>query len=96
MSINITSTYVRDSDNFLTSAIGEETVVMNMSNGNYVGLNTVASQIWTLLEKPTTLQDIVKALTKMYDVSEQECQSESEECMSKLLEQQMILEYTQK
>lgn len=86
--------YVRDNTNFLTSAIGDETVVMDMSNGNYVGLNSIASHIWALLEKPVSLQDIVNELRSIYDVTEEECLMQSQECISKMLDQKMILEYS--
>ncbi len=92
MPTNAMKKYVRDNANFLTSAIGDETVVMNMQNGNYIGLNTVASDIWVLLENPVSIDGIVKKLVSMYDVSEEECQKQSQDCINKLLEQNMIQE----
>lgn len=94
MSISLTQMYVRDDINFLTSSIGNETVIMNMNNGNYVGLNTVASDIWQLLEKPNSLQGIVSELMKVYNVLEGECRAQSEECLNIMLAQNMITKHS--
>lgn len=93
MNTDTATMYVRDNNNFLTSAIGNEIVVMNMTNGNFVGLNTVAADIWTILENPVSKTILVEKLTRMYDVTPEECLQDTTDCMEQLLTQKMILEH---
>lgn len=93
MNTDTATMYVRDNNNFLTSAIGNEIVVMNMANGNFVGLNTVAADIWTILEHPVSTTILVEKLTKMYNVTPEQCLRETTDCVEQLLLQKMILEH---
>jgi len=67
---------VRNDAQFLVSALGEETVMMNVENGDYLGINPVGTAIWHLLEQPATPQQIIAALIKQYDVTQEQCTQE--------------------
>jgi hypothetical protein len=54
--------------------VGDEMVILSLQNGEYYGLNPIASRIWTLLEGPVTIQTIRDILLgEYYDVSPERC-----------------------
>jgi len=88
--INLQSVLQRNDTNFLASALGNETVMMNMKTGDYLGLNEVSSDIWKLLQHPLTPEDIINTLLQRYEVSREDCESQTLSCLSKMAEQGMI------
>ena len=69
--------YLRNNET-ISGRLHEELVMMDISKGKYFSLNTVATHIWDMLEKPLTLDDICGRLTEMYDVDPELCYSEVE------------------
>jgi len=55
------------------AGIDGETVMMSIATGQYYGLDTIASDIWNMLEKPTKVQTICQQLLEDYDVDSQQC-----------------------
>lgn len=51
----------------------DEKVMMNMDKGKYYALNEVGSRIWDLINSNTKVSEIVDALLKEYEVSEEDC-----------------------
>ena len=56
--------------------IGDETVLVDMSQGVYFGLNAVGSQIWLLLGEGISLSEIAQALVAKYDVPQVEVEQD--------------------
>ncbi|RBP49934.1 PqqD family protein [Arenicella xantha] len=56
--------------------MGEETVLMSLSNGEYYGINDVGSTIWNLLENSLSVQQLIIQLTDIYGISEEQCNRE--------------------
>jgi hypothetical protein len=50
------------------TSLGEETVVVNLSNGYCYRLNHVAGFIWKLADGKKRLQEITKELSRCYNV----------------------------
>ncbi len=48
--------------------LGGESVVLNPESGHYYGLNEVAARILELVQTPTSLDAVVDALLKEYEV----------------------------
>ncbi len=81
--------FVRKSD--LTSApMGEELVMMDVDKGKYLGLNPVAAIIWSKLDKPTTVAELVKLLCEEYDVDAVRCQQDVEAFIQQLLAHDLL------
>lgn len=47
-----------------------ETVMMDMTSGNYFGINGVGSHIWELLENEQTVQFIIDSVSSSFEVNE--------------------------
>lgn len=81
----------RNERNFLISRIGEEVVLMDIHNGQYIGLNAIGSAIWEKLEQPVPVHEIVHALTEEYAVSMQLCEQETLLFLQKMIQHQMLV-----
>ncbi len=57
---------VQATDTHVSSDLAGEEVILNLSNGVYYGLNPVGSQIWTLIQTPTSVGDVCAALQETY------------------------------
>ena len=81
----------RNERNFLISRIGEEVVLMDIHNGQYIGLNAIGSAIWEKLEQPVPIHQVVHALTEEYSVSMQLCEHETLLFLQKMMQHQMLI-----
>lgn len=76
MSLSLQSIIARNPE-IITSEIDDEIVMMSIEEGKYFGLNAIGSAIWGLLEQEQSIEAIIAALLKRFDVSEVQCQAES-------------------
>ena len=54
--------------NQVSSSLGDEAVILELTQGVYYGLNEVGARIWTLLKDPRPVGEIRDALLDEYDV----------------------------
>jgi hypothetical protein len=81
---------VRNPD-LVSADMDGETVMMSVERGAYYGLNGIASHVWTLLETPVALADILTSVCADYDVDEVTCQTDMQVFVAELLEQGLIM-----
>ncbi|MEM5769790.1 MAG: lasso peptide biosynthesis PqqD family chaperone [Bacillota bacterium] len=67
-----------------------EKVMLNIEKGKYYGLDAIGSRIWELIEQPHTVQEVVEALLKEYDVEEATCRQDVLEYLNTLHEQGLV------
>lgn len=84
------SIFNRNEEDFLITEIDGEAVMMNTLNGSYWGLNSTTTDIWSLLEKPQTFQNIIEYLLKNYDVEEEICREQTISTLVKLLQTRIL------
>ena len=89
--LTITSKIIRNSDKFLSSTLGNEIVMMNTTNGTYIGLNEVSSNIWNYLENERTAAEIIEHLLNDYEVSRENCEPQTMDCLNKMEKQGIIV-----
>lgn len=53
----------------IASAVGDETVILQLKNGTYFGLDAIGTRIWQLLKDGTSPAQIVALLGEEYDVA---------------------------
>lgn len=88
--LTIHTTIKRNNEDFLSSKLGNELVMMNTKTGDYLGLNQVSNDIWELIQQPCTAEDIINGLLQQYEVSKEDCEKQTLECLNKMMEQGMI------
>ncbi|MBE0625927.1 MAG: PqqD family protein [Burkholderiales bacterium] len=53
----------------LARQVGDETVMLDLANGTYFGLDPVGARIWQLLGEGRTLEEVCEAMAGEYEVS---------------------------
>lgn len=54
--------------------VAGDTAILNLNDGVYYGLNPVGTRIWSLLQKPVTVEEILAALVAEYEVDAAACE----------------------
>lgn len=90
MSISKETVVARNEEKFLSSDLGDELVMMDLENGNYIGLNEVGSDIWQLLETPIKIADVVGKLVEDYDVEKEECEQDVLMYLNEMLKRGLV------
>lgn len=62
------NTIIKRSSNVVDTEVDEQTVFMNVNEGMYFSANKVGSKIWSLLENPSTLDELCQKLAEIYAV----------------------------
>ena len=60
------------------------------ANGRQFGVNQVGVSIWDLLDEPRSLDELVDALLREFDIPEARCREEAESFVGELLKQGLI------
>lgn len=76
----------------LESEIGEERVLMNMSQGAYFGMNDVGNFIFKLCEKPVSLDDIVTSLLVAFEIEEETCRQQTVDFVEAMTRHELVVE----
>ena len=50
------------------SSVGDETVILHLTNGTYYGLDSTGTRIWTLLKEGLAPAEICARIAEEYDV----------------------------
>jgi hypothetical protein len=81
----------RNEQKYLISVIGDETVMMDIDKGVYIGMNSVGSNIWNMLSEARSVKDIIFSLTTKYDISTAQCEKETLIYLKQMLDQDMLM-----
>ncbi len=71
--------------------VGDETVILNLENGTYYGLDPVGTRIWQLMTEKNTLTGICDTLQAEYDVERHVLEQDVLKLSRELLEQGLII-----
>jgi hypothetical protein len=75
----------------LSSEIDGEVVMMNIETGKYIGMNSVGSEIWKILEKePISISQISERLSKVFKVEASTCEKEVLNFCNRMLNEKLI------
>lgn len=57
------------SSDAVESRVGDETVILHLTNGTYYGLDAVGTRIWSLLKEGKQPSEICARIAEEYDVA---------------------------
>lgn len=60
----------------LGSELGSDVVMLSLRDGMYYGLEDAGADIWRLIQKTSTIADIVRSLVDAYDVAPEQCRED--------------------
>lgn len=69
-------TILKRKSGLMTANMNGSAVMMDIATGKYYNLGETGGHIWELLEQPTSLSDLLNALTAEYDVSPEQCKAD--------------------
>lgn len=84
------STLIVASSEQVSSALGGESVILNLPSGTYYGLNEVGSSIWQRVQTPITILDLCRELTDEFDVDSQTCEVEVLRVVSEMIDAELV------
>ncbi len=76
--------YIR-SDKVFSGKLRDELVIMDIQSGEYYNLNHVSTRIWELMEKETTVPELIDFLSTEYDADISQIEDEVNEHIVELL-----------
>ena len=90
MDINLKTIVSKRKQGLLVSELGNELVMMDIEEGNYIGLNETGRAIWELIEEPISVEQLIQQLVNRYEINIGECTSDTLECLNKMNEQKLL------
>ncbi len=82
--------YVVRHPDLVFAHMGDEVVMMSQDQGDYLGLNAVASVIWEMAESPRLVADICTELQQRFEVSPEQCERDVLVFMQQMLDKDLI------
>jgi hypothetical protein len=70
--------------------VGGEIVILNEEEGAYYGLEGVGARVWELLQEPRSVEEIVEALMREYDVEETRCRHDLADLLEEMSRRGMV------
>jgi hypothetical protein len=89
MSQNSTSA-VYSRSNVQGSALGDEIVFFDERAGKYFATGAVGADVWALLERPMTMDEICIALMEAYEVDRDTCFQQVSQFLGKMAEINLV------
>jgi hypothetical protein len=80
------------SDEQVSTALGNETVILGMVDGVYYGLDAVGARVWALLATPRRVSELVEVITDEFDVASAQCERDVLALLDELSERRLVRE----
>jgi hypothetical protein len=81
---------VRRIQDVLDTEIDDQTVMMDIEQGSYFGLNETATRIWAMLAEPMVIGDLCDRLTEQFDVPREQCEQQVVAFLGSLLDRGLL------
>lgn len=81
---------IHRSDAVIASQLGDDVVMMDVEEGVYYGLESVAARIWALTEQPTSIGTLCATLAGEYDVPPARCEQEVVTFIGELIDRRIV------
>ena len=83
-------TTIKRTNKVLASSLEDELVMFDADEGKYYNLNSVATEIWNILEEPHTIKELCNTLSERFEITEEQCQKEVMDFLPDLEEKGLI------
>ena len=74
----------------INEMIDSEAIIINLVSGSYYTLDSLGGEVWELLEKSPSVEDIVTQLSFRYDASDDVIRSAVENLLEELSREQLV------
>ena len=90
--MDILNTLLTPSDQAIESSVGDETVLLNLENGTYYGLDPVGTRIWALLKEGHSPAAIGPLLVAEYEVETEVIENDLRRFLADLKEHGIVID----
>ena len=84
------SSVVVAADHQTSTEVEGESVILDLEDGIYYGLNPMGARIWSEIQEPTAVEEIIVAITAEYDVNSEQCRRDVISLLQDLRENNLI------
>lgn len=70
--------------------VGDETVILDLANGTYYGLDPVGTRIWQLMVEGQTLTQVCEIMLSEYEVTSEDIERDVLALVQTLLARQLV------
>lgn len=84
-------TRFRAAGDALAATLSDGAVLLNLRTKRYFSLNETGTRVWELLLEGRTEEEIVRAMTREYDVGEDAARRETADVITALRENELIV-----
>ncbi len=84
------SSVVVAADHQTSAEVDGESVILDLEEGVYYGLNPVGARIWKEIQEPTAVEEVTAAITAEYDVASEQCRRDVISLLQDLEENDLI------
>ncbi len=70
------STVIRATPSAVAADLNGEMIIMDVESGQYFGLEGIGADVWSIIERPTSIKVICDAIVAKYEVSREVCQAD--------------------
>lgn len=74
----------------IATELDGEAVLMSIARGQCYGFDAIGTRIWSMIEHPTPLGEVVAALVSEYDVAPDACRQDVTRLLSELARERLI------
>lgn len=75
---------VARSESVMSADLDELVVLLNIETGDYYDMNPVGSDMWNMLEQPSTMGDICAQMTESFDIEPDKCRQDVANFLSEM------------
>ena len=80
------------SDDQVSTALGDEAVILGMRDGVYYGLDAVGARVWALVAEPRRVSELVQTITGEFAVSPEQCERDVLALLEELSSRELVRE----
>lgn len=84
------NTTVSRKEEIVVAELDGKTVMMSLENGQYYGLDGIATSIWEGIKNSITVEELVSILTAEYSTTKENCQKDVLEFLENIYSKQLI------
>jgi hypothetical protein len=84
------SALVSTTDRQVACSVAGETIILQLREGVYYGLNSVGSCIWRTVQGSCSVAQIVDAVLAEFDVSREQCLADLRELLAELTKHELV------
>lgn len=77
-------------ENQVSSDLDGESVVLDLDQGIYYGMNELGSRVWQIIQNPVSVQEIIVTVQDEYEVDRERCKQDILSFLNQLDEQNLI------